>query len=370
LTVSRRYAGKLVRCPKCGEKTRIPSLETIEQKLKEQQAAEEPANQPLPESKLIVAASGEETAPPRAIMQRRPKERRLAETASPAPQRTGPALPLAPPAPASPEIDDETNEQGPPPVAIAAPPVAEAGPPFEPLPDSAATSIEAPPVVTPWGGTDVESPPIESPRIESPPIESSLVESLPLSAAPVVEAAPSRPAEATVSETPADTPIRGYRPEPERRWTCVSFGIALALVGAFGAVPAVLEIAEYARSDGAVPVARWAWLALLTAAVQIAYAVYAAQLPDWSTAWVVTLVGASLATFYAFLLGLTWVAGESSSIVALLQLTDQVPEGKATRWCFAMLGILGVYAYFAGRSALRWRHAFQLTRPMKEAKQL
>ena len=30
LTVSRRYAGKLVRCPKCGEKVRIPPLESIE----------------------------------------------------------------------------------------------------------------------------------------------------------------------------------------------------------------------------------------------------------------------------------------------------------------------------------------------------
>jgi hypothetical protein len=219
-------------------------------------------------------------------------------------------------------------------------------------------SPAAPPVVAERASAEVVAPPVESLPVEPSPTPPEVA------AEPIAPSSPS-----TDENEPApQSPVRGYRPEPERRWTCLSLGIALAIVGVFGAVPAVLEIAEYARSDGAFPVARWAWLAILAALVQIGYAVYAAQLPDWSTAWVVTLVGAALATFYAFLLGLTLVAGESSSIVAILQLTDQVPEGKATRWCFVMLGILGVYSYFAGRSALRWRYAFHLTRPMKEAK--
>jgi hypothetical protein len=220
----------------------------------------------------------------------------------------------------------------------------------------------------PSAAPEVEAPPIESHHIESPPLAALPAESSARVSGSVAQTTPSPPTQTSPGEPAAETSVRGYRPEPERQWTCLAFGAALAAIGVFGAVPAVLEIVDYAGSDGAVPVARWAWLALLAAAVQIAYAVYAAQLPDWSTAWVVTLVAAALATVYAFLLGVTWMAGASSSIVSLLQLTDQIPEGKATRWCFAMLGILGVYSYFAGRSALRWRHAFQLTRPMKEAK--
>lgn len=160
--------------------------------------------------------------------------------------------------------------------------------------------------------------------------------------------------------------MRGYEPEPERRWTCFSLGVSLALIGLFGAVPAVLEIVDYVQSDQTFPIARWAWLALMIAVVQIGYAVYAVQLPDWSTAWVVTLTGAALGAVYAALFGLTLVAGEDSRIIALLELEDQLPDGRATRWCFVMLGMLGLYAYFAGRSAARWRHAFNLTRPMKE----
>jgi hypothetical protein len=138
------------------------------------------------------------------------------------------------------------------------------------------------------------------------------------------------------------------------------------MIGFLGAAPAVREIAEYLRSDQTLPVARWAWLAILAAVVQLAYAVYAAQLPDWSTAWMATLVGAALAAVYAFLLGLTWLEGADSRLVALLELQDQLVEGRAPRWCFVMLGLLGVYAYFAGRAALRWRHAFQLTRAIRE----
>jgi hypothetical protein len=301
LTVSRRYAGKLVRCPKCGQKTRIPSLATIERKLREQQESENTA--------------GGSTPP-------------LAED----------------------EPTFEASAERPPPA-----------------------SLEAPPIVAP-AHLRVEAPPIELPSMDFPPSPNAAPSAQtspraePPPAPSATESTTSTVPEAPAAESPAEAPVRGYRPEPERRWTCLGLGVALAVIGVFGAVPSVLEIAEYARSDGTVPVARWAWLALLAAAVQIAYAVYAAQLPDWSTAWVVTLVGAALATFYAFLLALTLVAGESSSIVAVLQLSDHVPQGRATRWCFAMLGILGVYAYFAGRSALGWRHAFRLTRPMKESK--
>jgi hypothetical protein len=162
-----------------------------------------------------------------------------------------------------------------------------------------------------------------------------------------------------------DAPVRGYRPEPERRWTCLFLGISLALLGALGAAPAVMEIGDYLRSDQTLPVARWAWLAILAAVVQVAYAVYAMQLPDWSTAWVATLAGAGLAAAYAFLLGLTWWEGADSRVVALLELQDHLVEGRAPRWCFVMMGLLGVYAYFAGRAALHWRHAFHLTRTIR-----
>lgn len=236
----------------------------------------------------------------------------------------------------------------------APPPVIEPPPPPPPV-------VAAPPAV-------VDSPPVVEapPAVEAPPPTAVAAAAV---AAPAKEsvAASAPPEEAAEPAAPQpEVAVRGYEPERERRWTCFSLGVSLALIGLFGALPAVLEIAEYAQSDQMLPVARWAWLAILAAVVQIGYAVYAAQLPDWSTAWVVTLAGATLAAMYAALFGLTLVAGEESRIITLLELEDQLPDGRATRWCFVMLGVLGLFAYFGGRSAARWRHAFTLTRPMKE----
>jgi hypothetical protein len=347
LTVSRRYAGKLVRCPKCGEKIRIPSLETIDQKLQEQRegvAGAAAASSPGAIEPAVARAPSEA-----------PSGLSEAKRSPPKKGRPSPARPPLPPVSLPPRTEESPLiAAGAPPTIAPPPPAPQTAPVFESIADAESPAVTLPP-------TEFAAPPVESPPRELP-LAAEANAPVALSALPSVA-----PSWETGEEAPSEKRVRGYWPERERRWTCLSLGVALALIGVFGAVPAVMEIAEYARSDGMIPIARWAWLALLAAAVQIGYAVYAAQLPDWSTAWVVTLAGAALATFYAFLLGLTFVAGDSS-IVSLLELNDQAPQGKAARWCFAMLGILGVYAYFAGRSALRWRHAFVLTRPMKEGR--
>ncbi|MBW3598292.1 MAG: hypothetical protein KY475_13595 [Planctomycetes bacterium] len=314
LTVSRRHAGKMVRCPRCQQKVRIPSAETLERKLREKQLRSASSAAPAPRREH---PSGVEavTSPPVAA-----SERRRAATES----RPSPPPPKSRPRPA------------PPPKAKGAPVIVEE------------RGLKELPLNEPAPPASPEAPPSLGAEI------------------PVAEAPPEAPPVEVGTSSSASAAVRGYEPEPERRWTCYLLGMSLAVLGVFGALPAVLEIADYLQSDQTIPVARWAWLALLAAAVQLAYATYAVQLPDWSTAWMVTFVGAGMAALYAGLLGLTLLAGAESRVVALLELEDQLAQGKAARWCFVMIGALGIYAYLGGRSALRWRHAFNLTRPVKE----
>lgn len=342
MTVSRRYAGKTVRCPKCSQKVRIPSAETIERKLREKRERLQlaaPAAAP-PRGETTGPTSETDTA-----LETRPSQKKRP------PPRNRRALPPPKSRPREhpPQSHESESRPGEKPPIRAQAQVAPQAQVALPVLETTEAAPPAPPIAEP---ADV---PLPAP----PPVAEH--------AASANNLALAEPA-ATAAETLSDEPsaVRGYEPERERRWTCYFLGISLAAIGLFGAAPAVLEITEFLQSDQTIPVARWAWLALLTAAMHLAYAFYAAQLPDWSTAWVVTLVGAAVAVLYAALLGLTLVAGAESRIVAFLELEEQLAQGRAARWCFVMLGVLGLYAYFGGRSALRWRHSFNLTRPLKQ----
>jgi len=129
----------------------------------------------------------------------------------------------------------------------------------------------------------------------------------------------------------------------------------LALLALVSMVPAGFEFAEPGRQEVTFEPARWALLLVLLGSVQLAYAVYVGQLPDWSTVWVVSVVALAQATLYAGLLGLALVSRGENALVALLELTDQVADGRAAGWCFIMLCLSGLVSYWAGRLSIRWR---------------
>lgn len=127
---------------------------------------------------------------------------------------------------------------------------------------------------------------------------------------------------------------------------------------AVSAIPALLDIAASAQQGESAGISRWAWAVLLASGLQVAYAVYLLQLPDWGTAWVVSLVMLVLAAGYAALLGALTLASRQSQIVQALELGETLSRGGAAIWCLAMLVTYAVLAYFSGRVSFRWRRAY------------
>ena len=150
----------------------------------------------------------------------------------------------------------------------------------------------------------------------------------------------------------------------DRHWTSAAQSLAAALVATalLSIAPAVWDVMEYFRQvDPVEPpgISRWALLVLLLATVQIAYAFYLFQLPDWTSVRMVTLHALAMSAFYALALGGVLVSGPGSWMVGPngLQLADQLAGGKAALWCVAMVSVSTVLAFFAGRLAMRWRRA-------------
>jgi hypothetical protein len=147
-------------------------------------------------------------------------------------------------------------------------------------------------------------------------------------------------------------------------WLPAVYLLAGAMAGAavFGMIPAVWDVADYWRLADSQFVARWALVLVGLGLVQIAYAVYLVQLPDWTSVWVVTLHSLALAALYAMVLGLVFISREDGAIVRALQLSDKLAGGQALLWCLCMVSICVILAFFAGRLSVQWHKAETLLR--------
>lgn len=123
----------------------------------------------------------------------------------------------------------------------------------------------------------------------------------------------------------------------------------------FSVLPSVWDAIVYANGTSASPVGRWGIVLAMLGVVQVAYAIYLIQLPDWTTVWMVTLFALASASLYAMALGLTIISGEEGWLVSFLQLSDKVGGGKAALWCLCMMSVMTLLAFFAGRISVRWR---------------
>lgn len=164
--------------------------------------------------------------------------------------------------------------------------------------------------------------------------------------------------EAQTEGSVASQPKRhGVRHNASQVITAYWFGGALIFAAIVGTCPAVLEFVDHVRHiDTSSGISRWAYLLILLAAVQIAYAVYVMQLPDWGTVWVATLFTLLVAAGYATLLGFLLLSTNPGQSVGFLQLAEPLRH-KAVSWCFLMLSLSCLLTYIGGRAGAGWYRA-------------
>jgi hypothetical protein len=156
----------------------------------------------------------------------------------------------------------------------------------------------------------------------------------------------------------------GTSDDASRTFAAYQLAGALVAVAVFSVAPAIWDIVEYVRIAESQFVARWALVVLLLSVVQLAYAVYLFQLPDWTTVWVVTIFSLCLAALYAGVLGLVLLSPADGFLIGndCLQLADKLHGGKAALWCLCMVSTSVILAFFAGRLSGRWYRAEMMLR--------
>lgn len=405
LSVPVQRIGATVRCPICEKKLRVPKprhsktegtgadeKRTGAKREKSQPA--HPGRKPRPPGVASPRVKREPAQPPK------PEQRPEGPTKPPPEMSPPEERPPAPPDPPTPTSEDVPSERGLPKKEAPAPEPPDAPKP-PPLSKSKRRRSEAPPDSSPAEFRSEEPLPREKevkpdsdecddkadekeqrwrkeqdqrPLPDRPPLPRKAEErgqakdDSRSDARPQPPPTPSRPhgkeAQAETTETATGKPerevVRGYEHDIHRRRTVHYLGIALILTALFGAIPAVMDIAHNLRAIDPTGVSRWALALLLASGIQLAYAVYVIQLPDWSTAWVVSFVTLVTATGYAMFLGIAILAKPDSQIIQLLDPAYTVFGKKAAGWCLIMLSLSSLLAYFSGRISVRWRHAYDL----------
>jgi hypothetical protein len=209
---------------------------------------------------------------------------------------------------------------------------------------------------------EAQSPSPPLPAQTPSPGESASAEATTAKVPPTADAPPlvPPPAAPPVAPPPAVAPVAlpGVEHDWLQRWPVYQLGLGVIVVAAVSAIPALLDLLRFARQTDAMGMSRWALALLLAAGLQIAYALYLMQLPDWGTAWVISIVMLVLATIYAALLGALTLAKPQSQFIQVLELGDKLPGHQAAIWCLMMLVLSAALAYFSGRISFRWRRAY------------
>jgi hypothetical protein len=139
----------------------------------------------------------------------------------------------------------------------------------------------------------------------------------------------------------------GYRAEGTWKGKVIVLAIQWMLLAMFQLVPAAPVLDLRAAPD-------WARIAVLLAALQIAYACWMWLVPDWSTVWVAMLVLATVAALYGTALGIAWVTPQGSP----LALGMPQPRVYAQLWCAAVIVVTLGLTYACGRVSYRWHKTY------------
>ena len=105
----------------------------------------------------------------------------------------------------------------------------------------------------------------------------------------------------------------------------------------------------------------WSYIVILLAIIQIGIALFAARVPDWSTVWLMTITATGVSAVYAAGLALTMFADQNHAFVRQLGLLDEAVRHRVQPWCFLVICLGLMLAYFCGRCSVAW-HQLEMQR--------
>ena len=134
------------------------------------------------------------------------------------------------------------------------------------------------------------------------------------------------------------------------------FAICLCLVAIVNVIPAMYHWYNWTQLEDAVPLQRWIYLQIFVGAIYLLYALFLAQIPDWSSMRAVSMAMLAMAFVFGSLSTGLLIGGGQSNLTGILEIPYSINR-QACIWCVAMLCLATLMAYWGGKESLQWQQA-------------
>ena len=141
-------------------------------------------------------------------------------------------------------------------------------------------------------------------------------------------------------------PAGAIEPTWAERRTARGLAAGLACAAVLSLLPLVLT--RHVDLRTAPP---WALWIVILAVVQLVYAAWLANAPDWATVHVQMILSAAMTTIYAMAMTLVLLTPSTRTLILGL---DEVRRLGAA-WCGLMVLIMAAATWYSGRTSTRWR---------------
>ena len=144
----------------------------------------------------------------------------------------------------------------------------------------------------------------------------------------------------------------------DRKMLARFFALCLAVVAIINMIPAIYHWYHWAQLTDSVPLPRWIYIQIFVGALHLIYAVFLAQIPDWSAMRAVSVA----LLFMAFIFGIVstgLLVGGSGNLSGFLGIPFALNR-QACFWCVAMLCLATLMSYWGGKESANWQRAEHL----------
>jgi hypothetical protein len=139
------------------------------------------------------------------------------------------------------------------------------------------------------------------------------------------------------------------------------FALCLCIVSIVNMVPAIYHWYQWTQMVETMPLPRWIYLLIFVGAIHFVYAIFLAQIPDWSAMRAVSVAMLAIAFVFGFVSTGLLIGGGQGNLIDFLGIPF-ILNRQACIWCVAMLCLATLMSYWGGRESSNWQRAEHLLR--------
>lgn len=147
----------------------------------------------------------------------------------------------------------------------------------------------------------------------------------------------------------------------DRKTLARFFALCLCIVSVVNMVPAIYHWYQWTQLVETMPLPRWIYMLIFVGAIHFVYAIFLAQIPDWSAMRAVSIAMLVIAFVFGFVSTGLLVGGGQGNLSEFFGIPFALNR-QASIWCVAMLCLATLMSYWAGKESSNWQRAEHLLR--------